>query len=118
RAPAPVPVPSAAAQAPDAMPDTAVVVDKVVAVVGNRPVLASQVEEEIFSRQSQGQHLPESPDSIDALRKQVISTIVDEELLVQQAQRDTSIKVTDQEIADGVEQQVRKVRGNFPSEVD
>ncbi len=32
-----------------------VVIDKVVAVVGNRPVLASQVEEEIFSRQSQGE---------------------------------------------------------------
>ena len=29
-----------------------------------------------------------------------------------------AIKVTDQEIADGVEQQVRKVRGNFSSEVD
>jgi peptidyl-prolyl cis-trans isomerase SurA len=43
---------------------------------------------------------------------------VDEELLVQQAQRDTAIKVTDQEIADGVEQQVRKVRTNFQSEVD
>ena len=43
---------------------------------------------------------------------------MDEELLVQQAQRDTSIKVTDQEIADGVEQQVRKVRANFSSEVD
>ncbi len=39
-------------------------------------------------------------------------------MLVQQAQRDTAIKVTDQEIADGVEQQVRKVRGNFTSEVD
>jgi peptidyl-prolyl cis-trans isomerase SurA len=43
---------------------------------------------------------------------------VDEELLVQQAARDTAIKVTDQEVADGVEQQVRKVRGNFTSEVD
>ena len=37
---------------------------------------------------------------------------------MQQAQRDTTIKVTDQEIADGVEQQVRKVRANFQSEVD
>ena len=100
------------------MPDTAVVVDRVVAVVGNRPVLASQVDEEIFSRQSQGQQLPDDPDSLDALRKQVVSSIVDEELLVQQAQRDTAIKVTDQEIADGVEQQVRKVRTNFNSEVD
>jgi peptidyl-prolyl cis-trans isomerase SurA len=86
--------------------------------VGNRPVLASQVDEEVFSRQSQGQSPPKDPDSLAALRKQVIASIVDEELLVQQAQRDTAIKVTDQEIADGVEQQVRKVRGNFTSEVD
>jgi len=98
--------------------DTAVVVDRVVAVVGNRPVLASQVDEEVFSRQSQGTHLPSDPDSVNALRKQVVGSIIDEELLVQQAQRDTSIKVTDQEIADGVEQQIRKVRANFGSEVD
>ena len=111
------PLPTAAAPAP-ARPDTAVVVDRVVAVVGNRPVLASQVDEEVFSRQSQGQHLPSDPDSLQAIRKQVVGSIVDEELLVQQAQRDTTIKVTDQEIADGVEQQVRKVRANFQSEVD
>ena len=37
---------------------------------------------------------------------------------MQQAARDTAIQVTDQEVADGVEQQVRKVRGNFTSEVD
>jgi peptidyl-prolyl cis-trans isomerase SurA len=113
-APAPAPKPPAQAL----MPDTAVVVDRVLAVVGNRPVLASQVDEEIFSRQSQGQHLPDNPDSIEAIRKQVVASIVDEELLVQQAQRDTAIKVTDQEIADGVEQQVRKVRANFQSEVE
>ena len=38
--------------------------------------------------------------------------------MVQQAQRDTTIKVTDQEIADGVDQQVRKVRANFGSELE
>jgi peptidyl-prolyl cis-trans isomerase SurA len=95
-----------------------VVVDRVVAVVGNQPVLASQVDEEVFSRQSQGQQLPTDPDSLTAIRKQVVTSIVDEELLVQQAQRDTSIKVTDQEIADGVQQQIAKIRTNFTSEVD
>jgi peptidyl-prolyl cis-trans isomerase SurA len=94
------------------------VVDRVVAVVGNRPVLASQVDEEVFARQSQGEKLPQSPDSLASVRKQVVTSIVDEELLVQQAQRDTSIHVTDQEIADGVEQQIRKIRANFSSEVD
>jgi peptidyl-prolyl cis-trans isomerase SurA len=105
--------------AQDSIPhDSTVVVDRVVAVVGNRPVLASQVDEEIFSRQSQGQKVPDTPEGLNDLRKQIISSIIDEELLVQQAQRDTAIKVTDQEVADGVEQQVRKVRANFGSELD
>ena len=99
-------------------PDSVVIVDRVLAVVGNRPVLASQVDEELFSRQAQGVKLPEDPKQLDVLRREVVSSIVDEELLVQQAMRDTSIQVTDQEIADGVEQQVRQVRDNFTSELD
>ena len=98
--------------------DTTLVVDRVVAVVGNRPVLASQVDEEIFSRQSQGAKVPTTPEGLNGVRHQIVSSIIDEELLVQQAQRDTSIKVTDEEIASGVEEQVRKVRSNFTSEVD
>jgi peptidyl-prolyl cis-trans isomerase SurA len=112
---------SAQAQQPGPPPvsrDTTFVVDRVVAVVGNRPVLASQVDEEIFSRQSQGQKLPTDPKGLGAVRQQIVSSIIDEELLVQQAQRDTAIKVTDEEVASGVEEQVRKVRSNFTSEVD
>jgi peptidyl-prolyl cis-trans isomerase SurA len=97
--------------------DSTLVIDRVMAVVGNRPILASQVDEEIFSRY-QGDQMPSDPKALQALRKQVVQSIIDEEILVQQAQRDTSIKVTDQEIADGVDQQVRKVRDNFQSEVD
>jgi len=114
----PAPVPDSVRRATASPSDTVVVVDRVLAVVGNRPVLASQVDEEMFSRQAQGMTLPEDPKQLDALRREVVSTIVDEELLVQQAVRDTSIEVTDQEVADGVEQQVRKVRENFTSEVD
>jgi peptidyl-prolyl cis-trans isomerase SurA len=109
---------SPGAQATFPSRDTAFVVDRVVAVVGNRPVLASQVDEELFSRQSQGAKLPTTPDGITGVRRQIISSIIDEELLVQQAQHDTSIKVTDEEVASGVEEQVRKVRTNFTSELD
>ncbi len=112
-----IPVATREAVVPPAT-DTTFMVDRVLAVVGNRPVLASQVEEEVFSRESQGAKLPTDPDGIRAVRLQIVSSIIDEELLVQQAQRDTAIKVTDEEIASGVEEQVRKVRGNFTSEVD
>ncbi|MGE5688636.1 MAG: hypothetical protein ACM34D_14200, partial [Gemmatimonadota bacterium] len=72
-APATEPAPAAAAGAAAAgqrapLRDTTLVVDKVVAVVGNHPILASQVDEEIFARQSQGLKPPSSPAELAALR--------------------------------------------------
>ena len=99
-------------------PDSVVVVDRVVAVVGNRPVLASQVDEELFSRQAQGVKLPEDPKQMrrDAAPGRLVHRRRGAPGPAGDARH--AIKVTDQEIADGVEQQVRKVRGNFTSEVD
>src|SRR5205809_575097 len=54
----------------------------------------------------------------DAVRRQVLSQMVDEELIVQQAERDTTIKVTDQEVQDQVEQTVQNVRKQFGSTAD
>ena len=105
-------------EAPSPAGDTTLVVDRVVAVVGNTPILASQVDEEIFSRQAQGLKLPETPQALAALRREVIQGVVESELLVQQAERDTAVKVTDQEVAEGVEQQIRKIRSNFSTEAE
>ena len=92
-------------------------VDHVVAVVGNVPILSSQVEERIFANQQAGRAVPTSPDSLQAMRRQVISDLVDEEVLVQSAERDTTIHVTDQDVADAVDQQVRQIRSSFTSEL-
>jgi peptidyl-prolyl cis-trans isomerase SurA len=114
--PGTTPAPEAAPTRP--LRDTTFVVDRVLAVVGNRPILVSQVDEEIFSRQSQGLKPPQSPQELEALRKQVVQSIIDDELLVQEAERDTTIKVTDQEVSEGVEEQIKKIRSNFNSELD
>src|SRR6266853_5285148 len=90
-------------------------VDRVVAVVGTKPILASQVEEQLVLAQSQGAKVPEDSAGRDAARRQILSQMVDEELLVQQAERDTTIKVTDQEVQDAVEQTVQNVRKQFTS---
>jgi peptidyl-prolyl cis-trans isomerase SurA len=96
-----------------------VVVDHVVAVVGNKPVLASQVDEDLFAKQAQGTPVPTSDSAaMLALRTDILNELIDQELLVQQALRDTSIKVTDQEVATLVDAQVKKVRGGFTSEMD
>src|SRR5436305_1248236 len=90
-------------------------VDRIVAVVGTKPILASQVEEQLVLAQSQGAKVPEDSAGRDAARRQILSQMVDEELLVQQAERDTTIKVTDQEVQDAVEQTVQNVRKQFTS---
>src|SRR5260370_31876717 len=59
--------------------------------------------------------LPSDSAGRDAARRQVLTQMVDEELLVQQAEHDTTIKVTDQEVQDAVEQTVQNVRKQFTS---
>lgn len=112
--PAAEPPPSFSLQA-----DTSFVVDRVVAVVGHQPILASEVEEQFFTRIS-GANPPALSSEADsaALREAILGRMVDDELLVQEAQRDTSVKVTEQEVSEGVAQQTRRVRGQFTSEVD
>jgi len=90
--------------------------DRIVAIVGTRPILASQIEEEMVQAQAQGQTLPTDSAGRMAMRRQVLDRLVELELLVQQAQRDTAIKVTDQEVLDQVEQTYQNVRKQFRSE--
>ena len=90
-------------------------VDRIVAIVGSKPILASQVEEQLVLAQAQGMTLPTDSAGRAAARRQVLSQMVDEELVVQQAERDTTIKVTDQEVQDQVEQTVQNVRKQFTS---
>lgn len=91
-------------------------VDRIVAVVGEAPILASQVEEEIFTQRAQNGALPKTLPEFRALCRQVVSDLIDAEVLVQTAQRDTSIKVEETEIASGVDEQFRNIRQRFRTE--
>src|SRR5437773_2178725 len=93
-------------------------VDRILAIVGSKPILASQVEEQLVLAQAQGLKIPTDSAGRDAARRQVLRQMVDEELVVQQAERDTTIKVTDQEVQDQVEQTVQNVRKQFSSTSD
>ncbi len=103
----------AAAGAPAVAAQEAQVVDRVVAVIGNHPILESEVQEELFARQAAGLRIPAGGDSLARVRRSIIGELIDNELLIQQATADTAIKVTDQEVAAAVEQTIRNVRGRF-----
>jgi len=93
-------------------------IDRIVAVVGTRPILASQVDEEFVRFQAQGGQLPPDSAGRAKMRRQILDRMVEEELVVQQAQRDTTVKVTEQEVLDAVEQTYQNARKQFSSEVE
>jgi len=99
--------------------DTSFVVDRIVAVVGTQPILGSQVEEQLFTvlAAPSAPPLATSADTAE-LRRRILGDMIDEEILVQEALRDTAVKVTEQEVNEAVSQRLRSLRGQFTSEVD
>ncbi|MBK9979458.1 MAG: peptidylprolyl isomerase [Gemmatimonadetes bacterium] len=102
---------SLAAQAPINIP-----VDKIVAVVGQQPILWSDVLEEISQRRAAGLQVPEDSTAQLALAKSIIEEMIDVEVMVQRAKADTSITVADADLTNTVEQQMKRLRDNFKTE--
>ncbi|MBI4543503.1 MAG: peptidylprolyl isomerase [Gemmatimonadetes bacterium] len=108
----------AAAPAPLRAQDVPELVDRIVAVVGERAILLSEIDEEILQQQAQGLQVPEDSAGRAALRRQVLERLIDDEVLYQRARRDTTVTVTDAEVQSGVEEQVRRVRARFSSDAE
>lgn len=89
--------------------------DRVVAVVGDSIILLSQVQEEMFLLAESGQaRIPENPAERRTLMAEVLETLVNLQLVLQEAARDSTMIPDEQEIDGRVEQQLDAVREQFP----
>src|SRR5688572_6278535 len=99
--------------------DTATLpVDYIAAIVGDRAILFTEVIEEVNERRSRGLQLPPGDSAQMALARQVIQEMIDEEVIVQHALRDTSVHVADLDVQNAADQQMKRVRGQFKSDVE
>jgi len=91
-------------------------VDRIIAVVGDSVITALNIDEDMVRLQAQGQ-LPQnpSPDQIDAIRKQLLDSRVNDLILLQAAQRDTSLKVSPEEVTNRAQSQISDMQRNFPT---
>jgi len=98
-------------------PGTVIPIDGVVAVVGDQPILRSDIEDAINAARAQGAELPK--DSVGQARMihDILSQIIDEELLVQQAHVE-KIDVSDNDLATEVDQRFQQIRGRFASDAE
>jgi peptidyl-prolyl cis-trans isomerase SurA len=94
------------------------VIDRIAAVVGTRIILLSEVDEELNRRRAGGLRIPEEVAALLQLRRQVLEELIDNEVVYQFASRDTTIHVTDAEVQQGVDEQVRQVRSQFRTDAE
>lgn len=92
-------------------------VDRVIAIVGDQPILMSNVQEIIYQRRAQGMPAPADSAALATLIRQVVNELVDEELLLAKA-KEEKIELTDDEVNAQVDRQVKSVRERFKSEVE
>jgi len=91
-------------------------VDRIVGVVGQTPILWSDVLEELSQRRAAGLQVPEDSTAQLALARSILDEMIDVEVMVQRARADTSITVADADLTNTVEQQMKRLRDNFKTE--
>ena len=78
-------------------------IDRIVAVVGTTPILFSMVEERFYQNQANpAARIPKDSVGVASYKRLLVDTLINEELLYQEAIKDTTIQVTDQEVAEAV----------------
>ncbi len=100
------------AQAPDIFGEEGQLVDRVAAVVGDSVILMSQLQEEILRLQAQGRDLPDDPEGVERLRRDLLESLVERQILVQAALRDTLISLDEERVEELLQ---REIQGRIQS---
>lgn len=106
-----------AAQEPQFVP-----VDRIAAVVGDTPIPLSRVEEELnltlAELQRTGRPMPQDSAEVARMRRDIVDRLIDDELLLQQALKDTTVKVTEQQVQSATDAAVRQARSQFQTDLE
>ncbi|MGH8004688.1 MAG: peptidylprolyl isomerase [Limisphaerales bacterium] len=91
------------------------VVDKIAAVVGREVITLSELNLQTQLYLTQSGQPPADSAGVVALQKKLLEQMVTDQLLLQQASRDSSLKVTPAEVNAAAEEQLARVKSQFPT---
>jgi peptidyl-prolyl cis-trans isomerase SurA len=92
------------------------VLDRIVAVVGNQIILESELKAQLALYATQVGIDLKDEEKLKELEKELLDQMINDNLLLIQAQKDTTIEVTSKEVETEVEAQLKKVKSQFSSE--
>ena len=91
--------------------------DRIVAVVGDQPITYFDLQQRMLQDQQRGVKPPTDSAQRHAYELQTLNTMIDEELLLQKA-KELKIEVSDNDLNQTVDRQIRDVKARFPSETE
>lgn len=90
--------------------------DRVVGVVDDQIILLSELDAQIQLYAMQNKIAIPDTTTLDSLRKVILDKMIDDKVLLVQAERDTTIKVTSKEVGEALTNQIEMIKSQFPSE--
>ncbi len=91
--------------------------DRIVAVVGTKPILWSEVTFAMFSLKAQGVQIPADSAGFMAFAKDRLSDMIDQEVLVAVAKQ-YKVEVDDKDIVPDVDKRMKELHGRFKSDAE
>ncbi len=93
-------------------------IDKIVAVVGAVPITESQLTQELLGVFQGRGGMPEDSAEVERLKHEVLQRMINEEVLVQEANSDTTVTVTTLDVTEAVDEKMAEIRDQFNSETE
>lgn len=93
-------------------------VDRIVAIVGDQPILATELATQMQMMSLQTGRQPKTQTEIEAFQKECLEQMVSDRLFLIEAKKDTSISVRPEEIDQALDDQIAKVAARFKSNED
>ena len=93
-------------------------VDGIAAIVGDTPIPDSKIDEQIQTYRTRGVEIPTDPTGLAEFRRSLLEELIDFELFVQAAERDTMVVVTDEDVQSVVDESIARIREQFNTQDD
>ncbi len=90
--------------------------DQIVAIVGKDIILDSELKTQLELYLAQTGKKTENPEELNDLRKTLLDQMINDRLLLAKAEKDTLLKINDNEIEQTLEEQLTKIKSQFSSE--
>lgn len=92
------------------------VIDGIAATVDDRIILLSEVESQLQLLAAQSKIDLSNKAYADSLRHEILQQMVDDKLILIEAEKDTTIKITNDDIENALNDHINQIKSQFPSE--